>query len=586
MMLTAATSLLRKDLQQHAWIALPLVVLTMPAAAIGFVLILAEGGASFVSAGLGLVYYWMPILVLIITRRIIAQEHLDGTQRFLMGLPPPAWLVVLVKLLLGSAMVLLIGVTPTTLILAVASLRELMTIGWFLQLHVQCAAYLLAWFAVAASIAQLGRYRMWVWLSLFLLNIWMVDSQLAWGDLWLAPLSDPFDATRAFIPWTNLATGLAWIIGGAGVTMALGSYRGGSIPAALYGPSSTRDQIAGASAVIGLLLAIEVLPEVGRPEMAGWETFPTVEDRASVRLSAERVRPHAEQLDAALRRLTARLGRAIDYEAVLVPAPRTPLRPLPSTRIWRADDQRVIIRPNHPTSAGFVADALRALLNARSDGQLQHDPDRRWMLDGVALAAAEGEAPTIGPLRAAFAVEHGLTRAALDDWKQVERTFGEDIAAGVAAAGVEALTARLGDPDAGSLLADAVLDQGGDLSRVDAAMRDAWFARLQDQHQQHRSQLGDTPPLTATIWRLSRTPGVWLRWVTDEPVRPETELRVEPLSPVRSVYFTGAEDHRLRGEEGTVYTWADPQRAVDVTLIRYVPQMQGVIISGWETLSP
>lgn len=599
-LLRSGVALLLMELRQHLGTALLLAMLTVPAMFIGLIFAMAQGGASVAAVGAGVVYYWMPIPVLVLMQRLVVHERADGTHSFLAALPPPMWLRLTVKLIVGLALLELMSSAALLTVLAIAWLREIITLAWVAQLVVQAGVYVAAWSAVTLAATHLGRFRSWFWLVL-LGSLELFDDDTRWQAwTWLAALAAPTDAGRHAVPWAGLGVSAAYTLGALLIAYALAGWRGGALPAAWFRESSTRDRVAGASLVLLWMLIAEVLPEVGRPELHGWELVPeAVAGDARVRSFDPALQPHAVALLRALDHLDAWAGPGARTTIALTPEAHGPTPPEAPVRVWDADDATLVLRVAGPANADFVARAVDGLLEQRSSGLLAHAADRAWLRDGLGLYLAElGQEPILAKRRAAWAVRDGLDRAALADWREVRRRYGADVAAGIAALGVRAWVDEAGEARTGAVVQAALLTprSGGPASVLglyrskpdlgdEEALRERWW--------QHVADATDLPyeddalPEVLLFRSPAELSNLDLGYTAAAALPAGAELIARELDPVRGVFLKDSPVWRspIAAPTGVVPTWAAEWSAVEATVSVWSEAQQAHLITGWVEVS-
>ncbi|MCO4746351.1 MAG: hypothetical protein KC912_16260 [Proteobacteria bacterium] len=590
----SAVALTAKELQHHA-LALSFIgiwsVLMVPFA---FVIALSSGGTSFVAAGTGLAYYYGPIAVLLIVRRLVIQEYEDGTIRFLDALPAPAWLQFLVKAGVGWIASVGLAWLIAVPLLLFASMREFVTVVWFLQLMFAIALYISAWLALTFAVAHTGRFRHWIWMVVFLLMGSFLESD--WQTwTWHAALGGGADATRHAAPWLGFAVTAGWAVATGLIALFLATFRGGSLPAAAFKSASTRERVNGASLVLALYLVVEVLPEAGPGTLNGHDTLPQasplVHHAGDVGAwpSATRSALHDLEQLATLDPPT-RVVLYADYDR---PDPDAP-GPRVRWKLWDRDEVLVRVR-SEPT----VADAARvidAVLEQRSAGLATLAADRGFAADGLGLFVVEpANDRALAERRAALAVRQGLTAVDLEDWEAIRGRFGADIAAGVGAIGLTVLEGdALGPwlethllrvlPESG--LASARLGRVNDIAGLTSEQhREAWWAALEAAADRRQEEISVIPEWSGEVALSEESwSNLDLAWWVEDISAYDVELVARPTDPVRGRPMTLEPTYRalvmplLGSPTGETPTWFGAGDRVWVHLRTWEP-----LIGGWVT---
>ena len=89
------------------------------------------GSVSFTSGAASLAYYYGPLVVFIVVRRLVVIEYVDKTNQFLEALPAPAWLRLAVKSVVGWCAIVLISSVYIVPLMSIAAYREFVTLTWF-----------------------------------------------------------------------------------------------------------------------------------------------------------------------------------------------------------------------------------------------------------------------------------------------------------------------------------------------------------------------------------------------------------------------------------------------------------------------
>jgi len=506
--LRSATVLAIKELHHHA-LALALIAFwSMLMVPIAMVVSFTNGGVSFASSGTALAYYYGPMAILLVVRRLVVQEYNDGTIRFLDALPAPAWLQFTVKTAVGwlASVAIVVGIALP--VLGFASMREYVTVFWLVQLVVAIVLYTTAWLALVLAVAQTGRFRHWIWLVLLLLST--LEEDVAWQLwTWHASLGLTTDATRHVFPWQEFAVTTGWIAALMVAAAFLATFRGGSIPAIAFRSGSTRGRVNGTALVLGLYLVVEVLPEVGAGTLEGWDAIPEAAPNVRVVGDVGEWTQAAEESLAALDSLAplsppTQLVLAVDYSR------RAAARSGPQVREWLWDRDEVHLRVRGTPTLADRARILDAVLIQRSAGMGPYDPMRAFAFDGMGLFAVEDPADRwLAEQRAALALRQGLTMEDLADWRVVRTKVGPDLAAGVGALGLSVLDpAALSTWTQDTLL--PILPESAwttrRLGRVHSIAgldpqthRTRWWARLQQAAETRAYDISETPMLKAVL---------------------------------------------------------------------------------------
>lgn len=564
---------------------------------------LANGGTSFAASATGLAYYYGPIVALLVVRRLVIQEYEDGTIRFLDALPAPAWLQFVVKCAVGWVATLGIGLGISLPVLAFATLRELVTVGWFAQLTLAIVLYLTGWLALTFAIAHTGRFRHWIWMSLFLLmgSTFEADWQLV---TWHAALGLPADATRHEVPWSGFAITSAWTAGLGALAAFLATFRGGALPAAAFRSASTRERVIGTAWVLALEVVVEVWGEVGPGTLNGWENLE--EARPGVLVVGE-----VGDWPAAARQALDDLEALapLDPPTTLVlaadhAAPRAP--PGPGVRGDRFDRDQVLVRVGGAPTVADRARLVDVVVDQRSAGLAVDVYDRGFAVDGLGLFLAEPEGDRrVAERRVALALRFGLEADDLRDWGALRARLGPDLAAGVGAIGLE-VAARLGSRQrVGAWLGTWVLPVlpettlaplrlgrvGSDLAGVQAeVLFPAWWEALRAVPAERAEEVAHVEALAPTFSSADGLSPFDVGWSLSTPPRPGTELVVEPLDPLRGRPTRFEDSYRTlvvpaETLRGWTPTWVPATGSVWVHLRHWEPVIQGWIQSPRAELS-
>lgn len=600
-LLRSSAALVLKEIQHHIGTFIGLGILTLPSLFLALVLNLGTGGVSFVASATGLIYYWIPVVVFGVIRRLVVLEHEDGTHKFLASLPPPAWLRASVKWVVGQVAVAAIALPMFFIVVGLASLREIVSIFWAFQLLTQVSLVIMGWTAVTFAVAHLGRFRHWVWLGL-MASLVLFDEIPHWQQYtWFAALAEPTDAYRHHIPWAGMATSAAWIVAGTTLGLWLASFRGGQLPVAWYRTSSALDRVLGASVIILWMLVAEVYPEMGAGSLFGWETLPEVAQ--DVHVATDALHPWGAAVGEAQDRLHGFTKAHVRSRIVLIPE-AADVRPLASpVRIGLWDRDQVIFRVKGPVDSAGVARIIRGELEQRSAGALVHATDRGWLRDGLGLYVSEplGDRKW-SERRAAYAISYGLKRDDLLDWEGILDTWGEDVASGIGAVGIREWAKLAGEDKAGAVVQDVLMpvlpedstaawrmaempSQPAGVSADDLA--DAWWMALQQAHDRRSDEVFGVPRLQGTVQLVpAEASNVDVGWRLNGSPPDGAELVVWPIAPLRlqPVYDAPVWILLVNDNRGVGPTWAPDHSQVRATVRVWSELLQGHVVMGWQRL--
>lgn len=596
MNLRSAVALLLKDAWHHALVVGGFLALGVAALVLAMARAIDEGWGLLASS-VGVVYFAGPMLILGVTRRLFVMERLDASHAFLSALPTSPLRVGLLRYLGGLAFAVAWAWANVAFVALLAHRQELLAPGWLLQVFLQCAAYVLAWFSLGFALAQLGRWRFAAWLMLGMTISWAWWSGLE-GIGWDAVLGEPIDETRYVTPWREGLVTLTWAAGATLGGFGLLGWRHGDLVERAWTPMTMRARAAAFATVVAYGAALEtasvLAPEDDSP--GGFDAVPAVpSETAVVRVSDggdARLRAAAEVLASDLDGLAGWLGAGGWPEVVILaaePEARAPVWP----RYEGADP--LVLRVDAEASSERVREHLiTRVLAHRTGGQLAPDDRRAWILEGAAWAGIESPTPA---LRAAWAASQGIGPDDLKRWGATRARLGPDVAGAVAWAGVRALE-RTG-PD--SALADALaprgrwtlrtlLDRWRGVAWDEAAHQSAWLAILEELRAEHAAAVAPIAPLDVEIRREVDAEGrPWLAWTWRSRPVAGAELRwyaMPDLVIAPTEAWPDAERAPAHDREGRVGLDVDARDAVAATIVARSDALDGDVISGWKRLSP
>ncbi|MEZ4240142.1 MAG: hypothetical protein R3F59_29120 [Myxococcota bacterium] len=442
MTLRVAAALLGKELQHHFLALLGATVLVGFATVVTWQLGLQDDWITLLDAALGVGRMAMPAFALFVASRLVVGDHQDGTHEFLAALPIAPAARAAVRLVLGTALVQAVMLAVVLSTAVVASRREGVPLGFLVQLALQLAIYLYAWYGLSFGIAHLGRFRWLVWWLLLV----GLDAASSFTDdplreaYWIGIVRDNADVARLDPPWRAAPLALAWGTAGIAVGFAVATWRGGALLERWFRPTTAyqRAQLVGVG--MAAMLATGAVSD-GAPQQDPWAALPPVAaQRAEVRAAASPGSPLWTVAEAAARELDA-LGAAVGVErwppvVVLRAHGEVAERPVDRAPGFAEDARaRVLLvdvdAPERAVGRGIVREALVHRLH----GLARWDGDAQWLCDGLAAWWLGADPQLLAR----------ATAADLDaDWLVTRATLGPERAEAVAAAGLRALEAQAG----------------------------------------------------------------------------------------------------------------------------------------------
>lgn len=392
--------LIEKEVRQHTTllIFITLVMLTgLLALGSNKFLVQAGGSAFFLFSQLW--FFILPMATLVLGTGLVATEFRNKTQLFLEGLPLPRWKMLAVKYLLGLGVV----TGCTTFLLAGAwwmgRNAEVMTLNFALLLFTKSLGW--SWFCWSVCFAHgfLGRYRIWVGVSL-VIGLILIQQM---GGVMITNFG-PFDlisprfAYERFVwpveaLWVTAALILVLTLAG----FALGMVRDATVAAMMSEKMSKREKIVLTAMALAAMVAIGAIDE--KQESLKPLNLPGSVDRrqgpASVSAAAAVAVPSPAEEQALEAHATAVAGMLAEVGAYLECASLPPVY-LVHRRDFIANQfevdeskspKRIIIRRNllitSPSDTKFESQILISVLGIHQLGRLSSDT-RGWVLDGFA----------------------------------------------------------------------------------------------------------------------------------------------------------------------------------------------------------
>ena len=441
--------LIFKEAHEHRWAAIGVVMLAVAQYLAFLQFSLRHEPPTALVAATNFVWGTGPMIAAYTARRLFVLEQEQRTIQLLRSLPISPGLVTATKLLLG--LVYNLAVSLSVLWVSAWFLRnqEIISADWLQRLSVQAAAYVFAWYALAAFHAHLGGYRFAVWLVFFvaLLSLDDVFDNPTRSVFWTAALADDIETTRYQTPWDAVWLSAGWGFGATMLTVVLAGYRGGAWVDSWFAPMSgrRRAEVTGVAIVAMLLLEVSASAVGRQPGL-----LPARPAEPWLKATSEDLRPLAVQTTKTIDELRARYG-IVDPPRALLRFRRDSRSEPVLTRILKSGDLVVGVRPDAP-SEDRLRDVVSDVLTGLSAGHWERVP--------ATGAWALGFAPFVlndDRLASTAARLAGQPASVLDDFEALRERFGRR---GVEAAGWLGWRALkdVGDDGAVKALANALFD--------------------------------------------------------------------------------------------------------------------------------
>ncbi|MGE3965490.1 MAG: hypothetical protein AB7I09_15455 [Planctomycetota bacterium] len=415
----------------------------------------------------------------ILCSRLFVREHAADVCRFLAGLPVSWAAVALIKWLVGFTCAIAIAALEVALAAASEAARSNLPSGLVGTALVHVISFVGFMYCFFAGAAQLGRYRVTVYLGVFLiLQGLSLAGLLPWAELWPLRLVNERLASQVTLD----RSALAWTWGLTGVlsatTLSLALWDRGGLVSGLASRMSHREKVFVAMGVIGAAYGLTLVedPAKGRefsvPGGAVFAPAPGVRVEISpshvddgglgpLRDDTELGQFLAAELDDLRvflgweRTLPVFLGLARNLDGDEVEATRyDEINGVFVNANWTSDRWR----PEQ-----LVRVVVREQLLARSSGALDSE-DSAWVLAGFAqvwpmrkLLGEGSAAPEWLRARAFHGTRRGCHSAELfGRWRRVVAQHGEPIAAAVAASWLIAMAGDGGEATTRAFLQQAL----------------------------------------------------------------------------------------------------------------------------------
>jgi hypothetical protein len=482
-------ALFRKELREHRWVLLAMLVLL--ALAQGLALLGANNMGSPMVAYQKTVAFILPLMALVLANRLVVREYMGRTQLFLETLPVSRLQVLALKWLAGATLLLLAMAACLGATLLVARGNVMLTPHYVALVAVRSAAFVLFCHALAFLVGLTGRYRYILWGMLFICAVTLdaagQQPVAQWPPFYLAQESMVYE--RLVLPLRALLVTCAVAAGLAAATFALALSAEGSLVVALSRRMSSREKSIVTIGFLVLIMAFSLVEE--RKPKPPFELAHAARSAGGPAVAvglagpADGAQRLADALSSDLARMQAFLGLA-DAPA-LTALPDNALDGDAFQRAVLPNADGVVVRAAFTDEAfdreGFRAYALASWMQWHSRGAALEE-SRRWLLDGVAQWLVARDAPAQQDrlaLRAAFAARllqerHDGAGRALHEWLSVREQLGPCLADALAWRMTSSLAQQIGAARF-QALSRAVLAERppGDLR---APLRDPGFARL------------------------------------------------------------------------------------------------------------
>lgn len=459
--------LLEKELRQHGYLLGFLALLLLG----GLALISGHGRLERVTGGgfmavLIMHYTFVPLACLALGQALIATEFRQKTQLFLEGLPLPRWRMLLVKFILGLAVLLAAVGLALGYVAWRSRFSEAMTPRFATVLILKSAGWVWFLYTLCFAHAFLGRYRIIFGVAIFFGIFQLTQSSLdltGLGPFALMDLRFPYE--RVLLPAKALAWSVALGFALAALGFALGLIRDATVAALLAEKMSSREKIVMTLlAIVGITFLNQVTET--RKLAAPVQLPGSVEvQRGVVRVVASAAvdapsRAETAALEGIAQRMATALAAAADFlECRSFPAIFiVHRRDLDANQFINGDlklPQGVLVRANLTAQdfqeAELLAWLLRESLLAQSGGLAGRERNA-WVLDGFLWwwprseqGTQDGMSETLRAEAAAL-LPAGFARRELQKWHTLRKKIGEEKARQLAGSGLAVLAQRAGLP--------------------------------------------------------------------------------------------------------------------------------------------
>jgi hypothetical protein len=444
-------ALVSKDLAAHGWTVVALAALT--AVALATFMGVALAGETLASrleviawthAGV------LPLAALVLGHRLVVAEYHAHTQLFVEALPGRRVEMVLVKYLLGLAVLLALAWAVTAAAAQWAHAHEPVGARFFAIMLARGGAWIACVWTVLFAMGFAGRYRGPIYVAMGLAS-WYVSSHTTWEPRRFGPfaLIDPgtFAFERDALPAralqeTELLTA-AWLA--AAVALALA--REGTVAEALARRMSRAEKMLVTGVLAAFVIALSLAEErrAGEPfEFRSAHVARHADVPVVVEYPEDAWREDAEALVAHLAPMLDTLREAL-HLATLPPV-RIAAHPRRDGRAFSAgdpgDDRTVLLRARYQDEdfplTDFTTEAVRETLLGVTNGRADFET-RRWLHDGFSRWWAEEHTPADAGrerrlvLRALVAMRLGTpTRDTVLRWDRYRERVGPEVAEAVA----------------------------------------------------------------------------------------------------------------------------------------------------------
>jgi hypothetical protein len=486
-------ALLYKELREHRWVLLAMLLLLALAQA------LALRGAGMLGSPMvayqKILVMMAPLMALVLANRLVVREYMGRTQLFLETLPVSRTQVLAIKWLLGFAVLLLAMAACFGAALLIARGKVLLTPHYVAMVAIRSASFVFLSYALAFAVGLTGRYRHVIWGWLFVCvasaNATGQADIANWPPFYLVQEAMVYERLTLPLPALLITCALAAALVAATFALALSAE--GSLVVALSRRMSSREKSGVTISFLAVLMAFTVI-EARKPKPP-FQLAQAVRSASGPAVAVGIAGPpaQAQQLANALSSDLARMQQFLGLRSppALTALPDDALDGDAFQRAALPNADGVVVRAAFNNSAfdgeGFRAYALASWMQWHSRGHAAEE-DRRWLLDGAAQWLVARDLPQQQEklaLRAAFAARllqarPGGARHALHAWLSVREELGPCLADALAWRMVASLAQHMGEPRFQALSRSVLAERPPGDAR--ASLFDPGFAGLLAQH--------------------------------------------------------------------------------------------------------